>query len=175
MSEQDARVRPLALVLLVAAGVVLLDQLTKWWAQQVLAPRLAAGDGPIDVLGPLLRFTYAENTGAAFSIGTGFTWIFTAIAAVVVVIVIRVSSQLTSRAWAFALGGLLGGALGNLVDRIFRAPGPGRGFVVDFIALPNFPVFNVADMAIFFSAIGMVVLSWRGVPLKGTRAGGPPQ
>ncbi len=173
MAQQVARVRPLALVLLVAAAVVLLDQLTKWWAQQVLAPRLAAGEGPIDVVGPLLRLTYAENTGAAFSIGTGFTWIFTAIAAVVVVIVIRVSSQLTSRAWALALGGLLGGALGNLVDRIFRAPGPGQGFVVDFIALPNFPVFNVADMAIFFSAIGMVVLSWRGVPMKGAPAAGP--
>lgn len=162
-----SRIRPLGVVLLTAAAVVLVDQLTKWWAQTVMAPRIAAGEGPIEVVGSLLKLTYAENTGAAFSLGTGYTWIFTGIAVVVVIIVVRVSSQLTSRAWALALGGLLGGALGNLVDRLFRAPGPGRGFVVDFIALPYWPVFNVADMAIFFSAIAMVVLSWKNIPLKG--------
>jgi len=162
--------RTVGLVFEVAFGVIVFDQLTKFWAQQVLLPRILAGEGPIEVLGSLLRFTYAENTGAAFSLGTGYTWVFTLIACVVVVVIIRVSRQLGSVAWAIALGGLLGGAVGNLIDRLFRAPGVGRGFVVDFIQVPYWPIFNVADSFVVCCAIAMVILSWRGVPLGG-RAG----
>lgn len=173
MSESSTVVparRTVGLVFVVAFGVIVLDQLTKLWAQQVLLPRILAGEGPIEVLGSLLRFTYAENTGAAFSLGTGYTWVFTLIACVVVVVIIRVSRQLGSVAWAIALGGLLGGAVGNLIDRLFRAPGVGRGFVVDFIQVPYWPIFNVADSFVVCSAVAMVILSWRGVPLGG-RAG----
>lgn len=155
------------IVFVVALGVVVLDQLTKFWAQQVLLPRILAGEGPIEVLGSVLRFTYAENTGAAFSLGTGYTWVFTIIALVVVVVVIRMSRRLGSVAWALAMGGLLGGAVGNLIDRLFRAPGVGRGFVVDFIQVPYWPIFNIADSFVVCSAIAMVILSWRGVPLGG--------
>jgi signal peptidase II len=158
-------VRGLLWVLVTAVVVIAVDQLTKFWAQQVLLPRLEAGQGPIEILGSWLRLTYAENTGAAFSMGTGLTWIFTLIACVVVVIIIKVASKLTNIWWALALGGLLGGAMGNLTDRIFRAPGVGRGFVVDFIQLPYWPIFNIADSAVVISAIGMVFLAWRGVPL----------
>lgn len=159
--------KTLWIVVLVALGVVLLDQATKFWAQQVLLPRILAEEGPIEVLGSLLRLTYAENTGAAFSLGTGYTWVFTLIAIVVVVVIVRVSRRLGSVAWAIALGGLLGGAVGNLIDRLFRAPGIGRGFVVDFIQLPYWPIFNIADSFVVCSAIAMVILSWRGVPLTG--------
>lgn len=162
--------RTVGLVFVVAFGAVVLDQLTKFWAQQVLLPRILAGEGPVEVIGSLLRFTYAENTGAAFSLGTGYTWVFTLIACVVVVVIIRVSRKLGSVAWAIALGGLLGGAVGNLIDRLFRAPGIGRGFVVDFIQVPYWPIFNIADSFVVCSAIAMVILSWRGVPLGG-RAG----
>lgn len=158
-------VRGLLWVLITAVVVIALDQLTKLWAQQVLLPRIAAGEGPIEILGSWLRLTYAENTGAAFSMGTGLTWIFTLIACVVVVVIIKVATRLTNIWWALALGGLLGGAMGNLMDRIFRAPGVGRGFVVDFIQLPYWPIFNIADSAVVVSAIGMVFLAWRGVPL----------
>jgi len=75
-----------------------------------------------------------------------------------------------STAWALALGCLAGGALGNLVDRIFRAPGPGRGEVVDWIQLPNYPVFNLADSFVVCAAVAIVVLSWRGIPWDGARA-----
>lgn len=160
--------RPLFwLVLAVAGGIVVLDQLTKAWAVARLK-----GQPSIEVLGTWLQFTYGENTGAAFGIGTGFTWIFTAIAVIVVVVIIRTARRLGSVWWAVALGGLLGGALGNLIDRLTRDPGPGQGYVVDFIALPNFPIFNVADMAITCSAVLMILLTLRGVDYTGGPRGG---
>lgn len=148
-----------------AAGVVLLDQVTKAWAVASMAPRIAAGEGPIYLLGPLLRLTYTENSGAAFGFGAGYTWVFTIVAVIVGIVIVRFARTITSTAWAVALGGLLGGLLGNLIDRLTRPPSPGMGTVVDFIGLPNFPIFNVADMSITFSAIAMVVLAWRGIPL----------
>jgi signal peptidase II len=148
-----------------------LDRLTKAWAVEVMLPRVqSGGEGPINVVGTFVRFTYTENTGAAFSLGTGYTWIFSIIAIVVAVVIIRTSRQLGSIGWAVAFGGLLGGLLGNLLDRITRPPSPGMGYVVDFIAFPNFPVFNVADMAIVGSAALMVFLSIRGIEIKGRAA-----
>ncbi len=155
----------LGVTLGVATVVVLIDQVTKW----LVVTHLTPGE-PVQVLGDLLRLTFVENSGAAFSLGAGFTVIFTAIAITVVVVVIRTASRLGSVAWAVALGGLLGGALGNLVDRLTRAPGIGRGYVVDFLQLPHWAVFNCADMAIVGSAILMVVLAVRGVDLDGSRA-----
>jgi len=151
--------------------VLILDRLTKAWAVEVMLPRVQpGGEGPISVVGTFVRLTYTENTGAAFSLGTGYTWIFSIIAIVVAVVIIRTSRQLGSIGWAVAFGGLLGGLLGNLLDRITRPPSPGMGSVVDFIAFPNFPVFNVADMAIVGSAALMVFLSIRGIEIKGRAA-----
>ena len=93
--------------------------------------------------------------------------IFSLLAVVVAVVIIRTARSLGSKAWAIALGGLLGGALGNLLDRIFREPGFMRGHVVDFIQLPYWAIFNVADMAVVFSAVLIVILTLRGVPLRG--------
>jgi signal peptidase II len=163
VEQVQAPKRLLWLVLVVAAVVVVLDQISKYWAATSIRDRLESGEGAIEIVGSFLKFTYAENTGAAFSIGTGFTWIFTSVAIVVVIVIIRTASRLTNPAWAIALGGLLGGSLGNLIDRMTRDPGPFRGYVVDFIQVPNFPIFNVADMAIVGSSILMVVLSVRGV------------
>ena len=151
----------------VALGVIAIDQITKALALACLKPRILAGEGPIEVLGPVLKLTYTENTGAAFSMGTGFTWIFALIAAIVAVVILRTATRIGSVAWAIALGGLLGGAVGNLIDRLTRPPGIGQGFVVDFLQLPNWPVFNVADMSIVGSAILMVILTLRGVELTG--------
>lgn len=158
--------RVLALLGGTAATVVILDQVSKAWAVASMAPRIAAGDGPIYLVDPLLRLTYAENSGAAFGFGAGYTWVFTIVAIVVGVVIVRFARSITSAAWALALGGLLGGLLGNLIDRLTRPPSPGMGSVVDFIGLPNFPIFNVADMSITCSAVAMVVLAWKGVPLS---------
>ena len=160
--------RPIFILIGVAVSVVILDQLTKAWAIAELRPRmLPGGEGSIEIVGSLLRLTYTQNTGAAFSLGTGYTWIFTIVAAVVAIVIIRSARELGSIAWAVGLGGLLGGLLGNLVDRLTREPGIGQGYVVDFIQLPNFPVFNVADMSITCSAVLMVVLALKGVDYRG--------
>ena len=119
-AEPGAARRQTRLVFIVAGIVVLLDQVSKAVIVATMADR-----APIELLGGLLTITYTRNPGAAFSIGTGYTWIFTLVAIAVVVIIIRTSRHLYSAAWAVALGGLLGGALGNLIDRIVPRPGPG--------------------------------------------------
>jgi signal peptidase II len=159
-------------VLLASIAVVtyLLDQLAKWWAVGAL------GDGePRDLVGSFLRLELIRNPGAAFSIGTGNTWVLTIIAVVVLVVVVRVSRRLGSIGWAWALGLLLGGALGNLTDRLVREPGLGQGHVVDFIDYNGWFIGNVADIAIVSAAvlIGLLALTGRGVDgTRETREGG---
>ena len=119
--------------------------------------------------------TLTRNGGAAFNLGgTGMTIVFTAIAASVVAYILRASRNLGSTSWAITLGLLLGGATGNLIDRIFRAPGFLRGDVIDWIQLPHWPVFNVADSSIVCAGVLVVLLSMRGVRLDGTRLGRAP-
>lgn len=144
----------------VAATVVLLDQVSKVWAVATLE-----GTAPRALVGELLKLHFVRNPGAAFSLGGSYTFIISALAIGVSVIILRTARTLTSTWWAVVLGGVLGGAVGNLLDRLFRAPGPLRGHVVDFLELPNWPIFNVADMALVGSAILAVGLSLRGVEL----------
>jgi signal peptidase II len=90
--------------------------------------------------------------------------LFTAVAVAVAIVIVRQARRLVSRSWAVTLGLLLGGALGNLVDRLLRSPGPFRGHVVDWIELPHWPVFNIADSAIVIGICVAVLLATRGVP-----------
>jgi lipoprotein signal peptidase len=106
------------------------------------------GHRPVRLLGGFLILLVTRNPGAAFSIGTSMTVVFTAIAIGVIVVILRNSRRIRAVPWAITLGLLLGGATGNLIDRIFRYPGPFRGYVVDWIELPHWPVFNLADSAI---------------------------
>jgi signal peptidase II len=93
------------------------------------------------------------------------------VAALGVVLVLGwLAPRIRSRVWAVALGLLLGGALGNLTDRMLREPGPFRGHVVDFLRLPNWPVFNLADSCIVVAALLIAVQSVRAVGLDGRRA-----
>jgi len=154
-------------VVIVAVPVYVADQLTKAWAAANLQP-----DQPRRLIGSLLQLNLTRNSGAAFSIGTGATWVLTAIACSVVVFVVITARRLGSRGWALALGLLLAGSLGNLTDRMFRAPGPGRGEVVDFVQLPHYPIFNLADSAIVTAAALIAVLAFRGVSIDGTHASG---
>ena len=127
------------------------------------------GHPPIRLLGGFLTITLTRNGGAAFSIGTSMTIVFTAIALGVVVYILRTARNLRSVAWAITLGLLLGGATGNLLDRIFRAPGLFQGHVVDWIELPDWPVFNLADSAIVCAGVLVVLLALRGIRMDGTR------
>jgi signal peptidase II len=95
------------------------------------------------------------------------TVLFTAVAVLVVVVIARISRRLQSTGWAIALGLILGGALGNLADRIFRDPGPLRGRVIDFLELPHWPIFNLADSAIVSGGVLIVLLSARGISYDG--------
>ena len=145
-------------LLLTALVIILIDVATKIWAVSKLE-----NQPEISVLGEFLKFSFVRNPGAAFSIGTGITWVFTLIAIAVSIAILWISKSVMNRAWAIALGGLLGGAVGNLIDRIFRSPEPFQGHVVDFISVPNYPMFNISDSAVVISAIAMVILSFRGV------------
>ena len=168
-SHQSSNRHYLSIFGVTAFIVILLDQITKFWAQEFLLPRRLSGEGPVELLGGFLKFTYAENTGAAFSIGTGITWVFTTIALVVVFVIFRYARKLGSLPWSLSLGGLLGGAIGNLIDRMFRDPGPFQGFVVDFIQLPYWAIFNIADMAVVVSGASIAILLVRGFNIDGTR------
>ena len=148
-----------------AAFVLVADVVSK----AIVVARMP-GHPPIRLLGGLLTITYTRNGGAAFSIGTSMTIVFTAIALGVVGYILRAARNLRSIGWAISLGLLLGGAIGNLIDRIFRAPGVFQGHVVDWIELPHWPVFNLADSAIVCAGVLIVLLALRGIRLDGTRA-----
>jgi len=162
-----ASVRILLTLAFVAVLVYALDQVTKYLVVQ----NLSLGQD-VDVLGPWLRLHFVKNPGAAFSLATGQTWIFSIAAAAVVVAIVVFARRIRSFRWALMLGMLLGGTLGNLTDRLFREPGFGLGHVVDFIYLPWIlpAIFNVADTFIVSSMGLLLLLTLLGVGLDGVRA-----
>lgn len=149
---------------IVALTAYLLDLGTKQWALGVLH------DGDIPVLGDWFSLHLTFNPGAAFSTGTRFTVVFTFLAVVAVLVVLWLSRRLGSPLWAVGLGLLLGGVAGNLTDRLVRDPAPLRGHVVDFLMLPHWPVFNLADVCINAAAGIIILQTVRGVTLSGARA-----
>jgi signal peptidase II len=160
-----SRAQAVVIAGLVALAGVALDQITKSLAVARLDP-----SDPQQLIGSLLQLHLTRNPGAAFSTGTGLTMalsLFAIAAACVVgwVIVVKVRSL----TWAIAFGLLGAGILGNITDRIFREPGALRGHVVDFLELPHWPIFNVADICITVAAVLIVLQSWRGIRLDGRR------
>lgn len=136
----------------------LFDFVTKSWALQSLSAE------PRKILGSILQITLVFNSGAAFSLATGFTILFSLLALAVVIAVIYFAPKITSTGWQFTIGLLLGGVLGNLTDRIFREPSFLSGYVIDWIQIPHWPVFNLADSAICIAAAIAFVLSVRDIP-----------
>ena len=150
-----------AAVAIVAYAV---DQVTK-----VIAVEKLDGRPDVRVVGDLLSLHLTRNPGAAFSLGTGFTPVLSVVAILASLTVLWFARRIGSAGWACALGLLLAGITGNLTDRILRAPGALHGHVVDFLQLPNWPIFNVADMCINVAAALIVILAFRGIRLDGTR------
>jgi signal peptidase II len=136
---------------------------------KILAVARLSDRPDVHVVGDLLVLHLTRNAGAAFSTGTKYTVVLSCVAAVAVLVVLWASRRAGSLLWAVALGLLIAGVSGNLTDRLFRSPGPLRGHVVDFLMLPNWPVFNVADMCINVAAGLILVQAFRGVRLDGTR------
>jgi signal peptidase II len=151
------------LLLAVAIAVLGLDIATKMIVVATLSGRV------LRLLGGFLHLRVDRNPGAAFSFAPSLTILFSLIAITVIVVILRSASRIRSTPWAVTLGLLLGGATGNLIDRIFRYPGAFRGWVVDWIQIPHWPVFNLADSAIVCGGILAVFLSVRGIRLDGQR------
>jgi signal peptidase II len=156
------RRRRLSVLFGVAILVYVLDQSTKY-----LAVRNLSGRDPIPLIDGLLSLRLVRNSGAAFSIGTGLTAVFSIVAFLVVLVILRSARRLASLGWAISLGLVLGGATGNLTDRLLRSPGVLQGHVVDFLEFPNFPVFNIADSAIVCGGALLVLLTMRGIAIDG--------
>ena len=137
----------------VGTTVLVVDQLTKWWASEVLA------DQTIDIFWTL-RLRLVFNTGAAFSRGEGLGPILAVLVLVVIVLLVRQGAATVDPVARVAVGAIVGGAIGNLLDRAFRDDaGFLGGAVVDFVDLQWWPVFNLADATIVVAG-GLVV--WRG-------------
>lgn len=140
---------------LMAAIVILaaiIDQISKAIMLATLEPGV-----PRAVIGDWFRFYLLFNPGAAFSMGTNSTWLFTTIQLAFVLGIAWYSPQVRDRWQAVGLALIGGGALGNLVDRLFRDPGFYFGHVVDFISVGSFAVFNIADSCITIGVLCFVL------------------
>lgn len=142
----------------VAALGLALDLGSKLAAVKFLDP-----DNPPVLLGGLLTLRLIRNPGAAFSLGTNVTWVFSLLAVAGLVGVVGwLAPKVRVKSWAVITGLMIAGIAGNFIDRVFRAPGFLRGHVVDFFQLPNFAIFNVADMCLTFAAAAMIGLLFFG-------------
>ena len=143
----------------VAWFVWVLDLATKLWAVSTLSDR-----SNIKVIGDFFQLTLVRNPGAAFSVAEGATVFLTLFGFTVMAVIFYYSTRITSKGWSVVLGLAMGGILGNLVDRLFREPGVFRGHVIDWLQIPNWPVFNIADTAIVVAAAISMILSLRNIP-----------
>jgi signal peptidase II len=164
---QAAPPRRIAVLIAVAVVVIAIDQIAK-----VLVVAHLEGKPPTTVIPGLVYLDVIRNSGAAFSMATGLTWVFSLVAIAVAVAIVWVAPRLRSVGWAIGLGLVLAGALGNLIDRLFRAPAPLRGHVVDFISLfhplgQGFAVFNLADSSITIGGVLIVLLALLGKDYDG--------
>ncbi len=155
-----------AIIVALAAIGLAADQVAKHFAIELLPE-----GKPVQILGDVLIFQLVYNPGAAFSLGSGATWVFTIALAVVAIAILIVAWRIRSRGWAITLGFLLAGVLGNLTDRLFREPGFPVGHVVDYIFTPWLlpAIYNIADMFIVGSMIVVAILVLRGFNFDGTR------
>lgn len=143
-----------------AAAVIAADQATKVWALGALEH-----DVSVPWIGELLQLRLIFNSGAAFGMGSGITPVITGVQILIACgIAWALIRHVRNGVWVLALSLLLGGAVGNIIDRLFRAPGVFRGYVVDFLQLPHWPIFNVADIAVTSGAILLILLTFLNVP-----------
>jgi len=162
MDDKPASRLPLALT--IAVIVIVADQATKLWADRALADRA----DPVPLIGDFIQLRLIRNAGAAFSIGEGSTWIFTVVTAAAAAWLLWYVTKPQPMWRLVGCALMLGGALTHLGDRLFRAPGFGRGHVVDFIDYNGWFVGNVADIALVCGAAWLVILSLVKPEVKAT-------
>jgi signal peptidase II len=163
-----SRARVRLLLFAVFAVLYAVDQATKWLAVDRLTDKPDK-----ELIGDLLMLHLTRNAGAAFSTGTGYTVLFSLLAIAAVLVVFWLSRRVRNVGWAIAFGLLLAGITGNLTDRLLRSPGVLRGHVVDFLMLPHWPIFNVADICINAAAALILLQAFRGIRLDGSRVARP--
>jgi len=146
-------------LLSVAWLIWILDLTSKIWAVNALSHR-----GAVKILGSFFQLNFARNSGAAFSFAPGSTLLLSFFGIAVLIGITYYAPSITSKGWAVVLGLVMGGILGNLTDRIFREPGLLRGHVIDWMQLPHWPIFNIADSAIVIAACISIVLTARNIP-----------
>lgn len=136
-----------------ATGIAVLgaDAATKAWATTRL------DHDPISWFGGFVRLIHSRNPGAAFGVGTSLTPLFATAALVATLVLLYAAGRARSTPAAVLIGLLLGGAGGNLFDRLFRAPSPLHGHVVDWIDVGSWPTFNLADTSLVIGALGLAV------------------
>lgn len=145
-------------LLSVAWLIWILDLATKAWAVSQLANR-----EPVEILGSFFQLTFVRNPGAAFSFASNATLFLSLFGIIVALGIIYFAPKITSKGWSVVLGLVMGGVLGNLMDRIFREPSFLRGHVIDWMQLPHWPIFNVADSAIVVAAVLAMILTARNI------------
>ena len=145
------------LLVKVALIAIVIDSGTK-----SLALRTLSAD-PKRIIGTILQFQLTSNSGAAFNLFKGATIFLSLLSFLAIAGIYTFSRSITSRPWGFALGLLLGGISGNLIDRLFRSPYLLSGQVVDWIRVPHWPIFNLADTSIVISAITIAILLFNDV------------
>ena len=168
-TARRATSRALVVLGVTAVLAVVLDQVVK----ELSTKHLVEGE-PVEILGGLVHLSLLRNSGAAFSLGSGYTWVFPLVTLAVVIWIAVMARRLRSVPWALALGLVLGGALGNLGDRLFRAPGVFHGHVVDMISVfgpygEYFAVFNIADSCLSVGVVLAVLLELTGRQRDGSR------
>lgn len=137
------------LALACASLIVLADQAIKDYLIQTLTPGRST-----PFLGDIVKLYLTYNDSAAFSLGFGITWVFAILSTLASLGLLWFLPRMTTVSWSLMAGIALGGIVGNLVDRLIRKPGFGNGHVVDYIQIPfNFPIFNLADIAIVSMAL----------------------
>jgi signal peptidase II len=162
--------RAVAILVGIAVVMVAIDQ----WTKQLALDSLTEA-APKRILGGLIYLDLTFNSGAAFSLGEGFTVVFPIIAIAISASILWFARGLRSWPWALAMGLILGGAVGNLLDRLFRQPGPFRGHVVDFVSLfapagEKFAIFNIADSCLSVGVVLAIGFELFGLRRDGTRA-----
>lgn len=146
---------------LTAVGIGLLGLAADQLSKQAALENLEWGE-PVDFLGSVLRFTLISNPGAAFGLGSGSTLALSIFAIVALIACLAIAlPRIRRMSHAVALGLLLAGITGNLHDRLLREPSPLYGHVIDFIQLPYFAIFNIADICITVAAAFIIILSFR--------------
>jgi len=136
-------------------GIIAVDQITKWAVVEKLEEQRA-----YPVIGEFFRLYLVRNPGAAFSMGTNATIIFSIFQLVAFLACIVLALRTRYMAGALPIGLIGGGAAGNLVDRIFREPGGMHGHVVDFLSFGSFAIFNVADAAITVGVVCYLIYAF---------------